>query len=109
MTLERKDESHKKTREAQMHGERKKSKRLKEFFDTSDVARSVLQSCGMPDDEANLRNVRRIVDLMNKITDNNKFKSKDEEIFNKVVGITKRIYNDGNLKKLISREYSKKF
>lgn len=109
MTLQRKDESHKKTREAQMPGERKKSTRVKEFYDTSDIARSVVKSCGMIANEANLRNVRRIVELMNEATDNKRFKSKDKNIFDKVVGITKRIYNDeGNLKKLLSRERLKK-
>lgn len=108
MDSQKNNNSHKKNREAQMVGERKKSTRVKEFLDTTDIIRSVLESCGMPYNDANSRTVRRIIELMNKVTNNNKFKSKDEEIFNKVVGITKRIYNDDNLKRLISREHSKK-
>lgn len=104
------DKKHKQTREAQMSGERKKYERNKKFYDSADVVRNVLEQSGMPINEANSKNVRRIIELMRKITGRDTLKEKDTDIFNKIVGVTKRIYDEeeGTLKKLLSREMSGK-
>lgn len=109
MDVQKNNEIYRKKREPQMVGERKKRTRVKEYYDTADIVNSVLEKCGWGEEsDANSRSIRRIVELMNRTTGNGKFKTKDRDVFDKVVGITERIYNNTNLKKLISREELKK-
>lgn len=110
MTIRGKSKVDKKTRKAQMVGERKNKLSKKSFYNVSDVIVAIHESLNLERSEGSERAIRRIVNLMNDITGNKNLKIKEEDVFNKIVGITKRIYQDdnGNLKKLMSKEFSKK-
>lgn len=70
MTIREKSKVEKKTRKAQMVGERKNKLRKKSFYNVSDVIVAVHESLNLQRSEGSERAIRRIVNLMNDITDN---------------------------------------